>query len=165
MEGGFPLGIFEALRKRPEIIRSIARNLLQAHFPESLHSAISTAVAIDLDATTRNRLRDARFRDEVIAAWGHKCGFCGYDLKLDNSDLGLEAAHIQWVQAGGPDTLSNGISCCALHHQALDRGAIGIDETLRIIVSSRLHGNRSLDELFLGLRGRLLTLPSFLGGS
>jgi putative restriction endonuclease len=130
----------------------VANSILEAHFPASLHSAIAIAVGLELDTVIRNRQRDASFRYEVISAWGHRCGFCGYDVKLDNADLGLEAAHIRWVQSGGPDILKNGIACCAIHHQALDRGAIGMDSDFRIVVSSRLHGG--------SLQGKAMVLPS-----
>lgn len=160
VKGGFTEEVFGTLQKHPEINRELARHVLHAHFPESLHPAIASAVGVDLDAINRDRKRDTKFREEVISAWGHQCGFCGYDIKLDNSDLGLEAAHIQWVQAGGPDTLHNGISCCSLHHQALDRGAIGLDNDLRILVSSRLHGSGLIKEYFLRLSRVRLTLPA-----
>ena len=101
--------------------------MLDAHFPSSLHSSIAMAVGVELEAIARNSERDASFRREVILAWGHRCGFCGYDVRLDNTDLALEAAHVRWVRAGGPDVIDNGICCCAIHHQALDRGALGVN--------------------------------------
>jgi putative restriction endonuclease len=160
VKGGFTETLFCALQKHPEILRVVANSILEAHFPASLHSAIATAVGLELDTVIRNRQRDAGFRNEVITAWGHRCGFCGYDVKLDNADLGLEAAHIRWVQAGGPDILENGIACCTFHHQALDRGAIGMDSSFRIVVSSRLHGGGLLSDLFLRLHGKSVILPS-----
>ena len=159
VKGGFTEDIFRTLKRHPEIARALASNLLEAHFPQSIHSSIASSVGLDLNDVTRNPQRDGRFRNEVISAWGHRCGFCGYDLKLDNADLGLEAAHLRWVQAGGPDTIDNGICCCSLHHQALDRGGIGVDLNLRIMVSSRLHGYTSFNEGFLRLKGAPLVLP------
>jgi putative restriction endonuclease len=160
VKGGFTDAVFDTLQKHPEIVRIVANSILEAHFPSSLHSAIAIAVGLELDTVIRNRQRDASFRYEVISAWGHRCGFCGYDVKLDNADLGLEAAHIRWVQAGGPDILENGIACCAIHHQALDRGAIGMDNDFKIVISSRLHGGSLLSDWFLRLQGRTMVLPS-----
>lgn len=34
---------------------------------------------------------------------------CGVHVRLDLADLGLDAAHIMWRQARGPDTPSNGL--------------------------------------------------------
>ena len=42
---------------------------------------------------------------------------------LDQETLGIEAAHIKWHQAGGPDTEDNGLALCTLHHKRFDRGA------------------------------------------
>ena len=138
--GGFTNEIFEELKRRPEAVRELAREILASHFPDSLHSSIASATGLDLEATTRNLLRDSNFRRSVVAAWGHKCAFCGYAVQLDNADLGIEAAHIRWCQCGGPDTTDNGLACCSIHHQAFDRGAITISDDLLILVSSRVHG-------------------------
>jgi len=160
VRAGFPQDVFENLQLHPELVRALAWQMLRSHFPESLHSTVALSVGLDLENADRNRARDTQFRNEVISAWGHRCGFCGFDAKLDNADLGLEAAHIQWVQAGGPDTLANGISCCSIHHQALDRGAIGLSNNLKIIVSSRLHGGPSMEQYFFRFHGQAMTLPS-----
>ena len=158
--GGFPTHIFEELKRRPEATRALARQVLVAHFPDSLHHEIAAAVGLDLDATIRSTRRDSEFRRSVIAPWSHRCAFCGYAVQLDNTDLALEAAHIRWCQFGGPDTTDNGLACCSIHHQAFDRGAITISSDLSILVSSRLHGAGRLDDFFLALHGMPLPAPS-----
>ena len=45
------------------------------------------------------------------SAYGDRCAVCG-----------VEAAHVMWLQAGGPDDVRNGLVLCALHHAAFDRG-------------------------------------------
>ena len=74
-------------------------------------------------------------------------------------DLALEAAHIKWRQAGGPNVVPNGLALCAVHHKGLDRGAIGIDDGLRILLSRDLHGGSALGDLFLRFHGRRLFTP------
>jgi putative restriction endonuclease len=81
-------------------------------------------------------------------------------VQLDNSDLGLEAAHIRWFQFGGPDTTDNGLACCSIHHYAFDRGAITISDQLKILVSSRLHGSGRLEDLFVKLHNSRLPDPT-----
>ncbi len=158
--GGFPQPLFQDLKDRPEAVREIARQLLAAHFPDSLHSAIADATGLLLDTVNRSSRRDPEFRATVISAWGHRCAFCGFGIQLDNADLGLEAAHIRWCQYGGPDTQDNGLACCSLHHQAFDRGAVTISDELKILVSSRLHGNSSFESLFLALHRAPLRMPN-----
>lgn len=98
--GGFEKDIYADLRRRPELVRELAREILQAHFPASLHMNIASAVGLELEGISRRGERDAGFRSMVISAWGHQCAFCGFSVQLDNTDLGLEAAHIRWCQAG-----------------------------------------------------------------
>ena len=50
-----------------------------------------------MKSTIRSSVRDSEFRRSVVAAWGHRCAFCGYAVQLDTPDLGLEAARIRWV--------------------------------------------------------------------
>jgi predicted restriction endonuclease len=46
----------------------------------------------------------------VLIAYDYACAVCGFDVRLGNQVLGLEAAHIQWHQAGGPDQKQNGLT-------------------------------------------------------
>jgi predicted restriction endonuclease len=39
-----------------------------------------------------------------------RCAICGYDTKVGQWDLALDAAHIQWHQAAGPSILQNGLA-------------------------------------------------------
>lgn len=165
IKGGFTGPVFEQLKTRPEAVRELAREVLSAHFPDSLHRSIAGATGLDLDATTRSSRRDADFRSAVVSVWGHRCAFCGFGVQLDNADLGLEAAHIRWCQFGGPDTMDNGLACCSIHHQAFDRGAITISDEFRILVSSRLHGSFGFDDMFVALHGSNLRAPSLKDGS
>ena len=82
---------------------------------------------------------------------------CGLDLRIGSITVGIEAAHIKWHQAGGPDIESNGIALCSLHHKIFDLGAFTIDPDGRILVSEQVHGAAQFDEVLLrhhGLRVR-----------
>jgi hypothetical protein len=74
-------------------------------------------------------------------------------------DLALDAAHIQWHRAAGPSVVQNGLALCAIHHKALDRGAIGLAEDGTILVSGTLHGSTGIQEWFLAFKGRRLREP------
>jgi putative restriction endonuclease len=76
--GGFPAQIFDELKRRPEAVREVARDILDGHFPESLHREIASAVGLELESTVRSSVRDSEFRRSVVSVWGHKCAFCGY---------------------------------------------------------------------------------------
>lgn len=77
-------------------------------------------------------VRDARFRTRVRAAYGARCAFCGLGLGL------VDAAHIQAVGEGGPDTVANGICACPNHHRAFDRGMLLVNDDLSVDLNQRL---------------------------
>jgi putative restriction endonuclease len=163
--GGFTPKLYEELKERPEAVRELAREVLSAHFPESLHESIAGAVALDLEGSRRSLRRDPAFRSDVVAAWDHRCAFCGFGAQLDNADIALDAAHIRWCQFGGPDTLNNGLACCSIHHHAFDRGAISISDDQRILISSRLYGHGGTDPMFLALSRAPLRTPNRKGAA
>jgi putative restriction endonuclease len=84
-----------------------------------------------------------------------RCAICSYDGRLAGEPLALEAAHLMWHCCGGPDDASNGLTLCSLHHVALDRGAIGITDSLRLAVSPRVEGEQA-DEWLRRFDGRPL---------
>ena len=56
--------------------------------------------------------------------------------------LGLEAAHIKWFQARGPDVVQNGLALCSLHHKIFDLGAFTVlPGNHQIVFSRHLHLN------------------------
>jgi putative restriction endonuclease len=152
VKAGFPDEVYAALADDATLRHEIARMLLDEHFPESLHEDILNAIGLDLTFRSQQRpSRDPAFRREVLRAYRYQCAVCGFDLKLDARPIGLEAAHIKWRQARGPDEVSNGICLCALHHKMLDKGAIHFTVDLTLLLSESLHGS---DPHFEDLRRR-----------
>jgi len=158
--GEFPSEVEQTLRNNPALVQELSLSLLRGHFPESLHEPILEAVGLNLATPTSRIPRDPSFRREVIRAYEHRCAVCGYDVKLGGGDLGLEAAHIRWHQAQGPDVVQNGLALCSIHHLALDRGAIGLSEERTILVSADVHGSTGVEELLVAFTGKPLRKPS-----
>ena len=73
--------------------------------------------------------------------------------------VGLEAAHIKWYQAGGPDTENNGMALCSLHHKLFDRGAFSLTDSLIIQVSERAHGGSSFEDWLMSVHGKKIQFP------
>jgi putative restriction endonuclease len=65
--------------------------------------------------------------------------------------LGLEAAHIKWFQAGGPDIEANGLAMCSLHHKLFDLGVftIAVKEFVWAVLSAPESTQRKKDEEWL----------------
>ena len=81
------------------------------------------------------------------------------EVCLGNTPVALEAAHIKWHQAGGPDHESNGIALCCLHHKLFDRGAFTLTDTMAIQVSERAHGTNGFQEWLQAFHGHALRVP------
>lgn len=158
-KGGFTETVYERLVNDPALVAEVTKVLLDSSFPPSLHEDILDEVGLALGAAPVGP-RDPHFRAEVIMAYERRCAICGFDLKVGATDFGVEAAHIKWRQAGGPDEVSNGLALCTVHHKALDRGAIGIDEDMTILISADLHGRSWAREWFELFKGQPLRKPS-----
>ena len=139
--------VHAALVERPELVNRIVRDILDRNFPPSMHETLLDAV--DFPWVYEKRARDPHFREEILRIYDHRCAICGFDGRLGSADVGLEAAHIKWHAAGGPDSSDNGIALCVLHHVLFDRGALSIDEELRLLVSKDLHGQNHFESLIL----------------
>lgn len=164
--GGFPPALRDALRSDPQLVAFIAQRIVEAHFPESIRNDVLAAAGFpsDLSAATpageAARRRDPAFRENVLLAYQYRCGVCGHDLRLGNQSIGLEAAHIKWFQAQGPDIVPNGLALCSLHHKIFDLGAFAIlPETYQMVFSQHLNGSGEPASRMLAYHGASLILP------
>lgn len=158
--GGFPEEVHEAFSADPRLIGEIAEEILERNFPRSVHEDILAEVGLDLEVrTVAGRPRDPAFREKVLRAYGFGCGICGFNVRLRDTLVALEAADIRWHQAGGPDTEKNGVALCSLHHKLVDRGAFTIGTDRRLQVSEQVNGREGVDEWLLEFHGRPLRGP------
>ncbi len=165
VKGGFPESVYNLFLRRPGLVREAAQGLLDAHFPESLHDDIRVATSIPYAGEVKeaaDRRRDPAFRHQVLREYEYRCAVCNFDVRLGDSLIGLEAAHIKWFAAGGPDQVKNGLALCGLHHKALDRGAFGLKAAgmdYKVLVSSEVHGLSDPVRWFLDYHDNLLRPP------
>lgn len=185
VSGGFSATVEQGLVTHPELIPQLARQLLQSTFPDTLHDDIASAVGLDLSEpglvardveasfqSGMQRRRDPGFRNRVLRAYEYRCCVCGFDLRVGHVPAGLEAAHIQWHTAGGPDIEPNGLSLCSLHHKLFDLGAFTLDPaSLKVLFSEHaLAGTRGMtgelrhhgQDLLLPADPGYLPAPEFL---
>jgi putative restriction endonuclease len=164
VQGGFPDPVFRTLRDDPEAVREVAHLMLAGHFPETLHEDILQAVGLDLEAPgaspASNRIRDPKFRHEVLTAYGYRCAVCGLKIEMQDKTVAIEAAHIKWHQAGGPDHTANGLALCTLHHKLFDVGAFTLNHDLLVSVSSMANGNEGFQRWLLDFNGAAIRPPS-----
>jgi len=160
IQGGFTEPVQRALTADPDLVAELAHKLLDTHFPATLHEDILQAVGIDLEPPTpARRPRDPAFRARILRAYEYRCAVCGFDVRMGATPIALEAAHIQWHQAGGPDVENNGIALCVLHHRLFDRGAFALVEGARLVVSEEAYGTAGFEEWLLRYHGERLRPP------
>ncbi len=165
--GRFESSLEAALRADPHLVLTAARGLVSSHFPETVAPDVLTAVGLDPDTvlstadtlpdpdgTIQQRRRDPGWRLEVLQAWDDQCAFCGYDGRLNGVPTGVEAAHVRWFAFAGPDALDNGLALCMLHHKLFDRGALGLDDELRVRVSDTFTARTDAGRAVYDLHGR-----------
>ena len=80
-------------------------------------------------------------------------------MSLGMSDLAIDAAHVMWHAAGGPDREENGLALCVLHHRLFDRGALGIGRDHQILVSQHVHGGKMVAQTVLRFAGAPFRSP------
>jgi putative restriction endonuclease len=157
--GGLSTDLYEHLRAQPQLVNRIVQHLLDAHWEPTYHDDILNAIGMPWVTISRAVRRDPAFRDTILRIYEHRCAVCGYDGQLERTDLGIEAAHIRWHAAGGPDTPDNGLALCSFHHKTFDRGAIGLDDNRRILISQHVRGSHGVDELLFRFIGQTLRPP------
>ena len=161
VRAGFAPEVDAVLRTQPALLVQVAQRVLESYFPATLHADIAQSVGLELTlqqpqvrddgqstyVNSVRRSRSAGFRQQVLQAYEYRCCVCGFDLRIGHIPAGLEAAHIQWHTAGGPDVEANGLSLCALHHKLFDLGAFTLEpDGLRIVFSRHaISGSRGLD--------------------
>ena len=156
--GRLPQSALDELNANPRLLIEAAQSILDSHFPYSLHEDIAAAVGLALTADVRHR-RDPRFRGKVLMAYEYSCAICGLDVRLRNATIGLEAAHIKWHQAHGPDVEANGLALCATHHKLFDFGALSLTDSGIIILSKQLNGSGDFADRVLKHHGTTVRPP------
>jgi putative restriction endonuclease len=160
VQGGFPAEVFDELSRNNGLAREIVQDLLDAHFPETIHRDILDAVGIEFSMETRVVIaRDPEFRERILRAYEYSCAVCGFDVRLGSILIAVEAAHIKWHQAGGPDEERNGLALCSLHHKLFDRGVFTISDSMSVIVSESAHGTRGFQEWVVAYHGKEIRPP------
>jgi putative restriction endonuclease len=157
VRAGFSPEVRAALTADPALVAQIAGRILERHFPESIHQDILNAVGLTLETALKKK-RDPAFRQRLLKAYEWRCAVCGFDVKLGTVAIALDAAHIRWHQAGGPDVESNGLALCVLHHKTFDLGAFTVEDGV-LLVSNLATGTAGFQESLMAYHGKSIRPP------
>ncbi len=154
------------LASHPDTLVSVARSLVDAHFPSTVARDVLVDAGLDPDqvyasettaaTSAETRRRSVGWRLDVLEAWDRQCAFCGFDGLLAGASVGLEAAHVRWFNHEGPDDLDNGLALCSLHHKLLDRGVLGVSDDYTLLVSASFTARTPAGRAVYDLHGRAL---------
>lgn len=97
----------------------------------------------------RTRLVQGFFRSAVLTSYGYRCAFCSLAIP----EL-LSASHIiPWsVSVERRADPRNGLSLCALHDRAFDRGLTAVGEDFRILLSRAIRDGDASPVFVVALR-------------
>ncbi len=156
--------IWDEFNANPEQLAFESQQALQ-QFTSEIAEVMEAEVALPSGPTestrlVRTRLVQGFFRDAVLSSYEFKCAICGLDLP----EL-LSASHIiPWSKnverRADP---RNGLSLCAIHDRAFDRGLLSIGDSFDILLASRarLHSSKSRlhSVALLEVEGKTISLP------
>lgn len=122
-------------------------------------SLMESDIPTEARKITRVRLVQSFFRDTVLSSYNYSCTVCKINLfKM------LNASHIiPWsIDKSRRADPTNGLSFCAFHDRAFDRGLISVDDKLCIILSKevKIVNAPKLHKVgLLEIEGKKITLP------
>ncbi|KKO54314.1 phosphorothioated DNA-binding restriction endonuclease [Paenibacillus sp. DMB20] len=158
LAGGFNEEVLALLQNNELLIQELAELLLNEHFPGTMHQDILDEIGLDL-FVRKKRKRDPHFRDRILKAYEYSCAVCGFNVRLGHHLVAIDAAHIQWHQAGGPDREENGIALYSLHHKLFDRGVFTITGERELLVAEQAHGTHGFEEWLMRFHGKKVRSP------
>lgn len=103
-------------------------------------------------------VRDRQFRKRVLDVYDAKCALTGMRLINGGGRAETRAAHIMSVEAGGPDTVGNGIALSGTVHWMFDRGLISLSDDGAILLSRKINDVEGVERLIF--RDRRARLPA-----
>lgn len=96
-----------------------------------------------VNRTVRNR----QFRKRVLDVYESRCALTGMKLINGGGRAQAQAAHIMSVEAGGPDTVANGIALSGTVHWMFDRGLISLADDGEILLSRKINDVDGVERL------------------
>ncbi|MEW6079168.1 MAG: phosphorothioated DNA-binding restriction endonuclease [Thermodesulfobacteriota bacterium] len=160
VSGGLPQDVFHHFISDKKFVSDVVFRILDTSFPSSIHEDILQAVGLDIgNISFKTKFRDPNFRNRIMQAYQYQCAVCGFNVRVGDTLVTLEAAHIQWYQADGPDQEDNGLALCSLHHKLFDRGAFTVNNKMKIVVSEIVNGTQGFNDWVLAFHTKMISPP------
>ena len=175
VSGGFTDTVFKHLQTDFELTFEIIQFLLDDNFTPSLHQDILQAVGIGalpplvtgiqlpfqlLETGTSETVTPSwKFCRDVLRAYQYRCAVCSFDVRLEDSLVGVEACHIKWQNHNGPNDINNGLALCSLHQRLFDRGVLTLSTDYEVLISEYANGSVGFEEWLMRFHGKTINTP------
>jgi putative restriction endonuclease len=160
-KAGFTLPVHEALEQSPDLQIDVIHDILDSHFPASIHEDIIRYFGLSVRcAPKRIAGLTGEFYHSVLSAYGGVCAISNFAVRINGDVIGVEPAHIVWPQAGGKDVIPNGIAMTTLHRKLFHMGVFAIDANYRVQLSPIARGPSGFMETLGQFAGKKISLPA-----
>lgn len=133
---GFLSTDFDSLLRNKPLQSRLIHQLLDAHFPSSVHEDIIAFFDLDINVPEAMEKESAGiWRQRVLKAYGWKCAVTQFAVGYQRAIFGVEPTFIRWPQAGGNSKVSNALALTTLHRKLFHLGVFMIDAKYRIRIS------------------------------
>lgn len=143
------------LDQRQPILPRVGEHIGQFGFEEEQAPFLYEEPRTRISLLTSRAVRDRMFRSVVLKAYDERCAISGLKLINGGGRAEVDAAHIQPVEANGPDIVSNGIALSGTAHWMFDRGLISLSDNLQILVSRQANDIDAI-KAFINSSGRAI---------
>ena len=109
---------------------------------------------------TDDVVRESNFQRTVLRAYNKRCAISGLRLINGGGRAEVTATRIRPADQGGPDVAGNGIALSRTVRWMFDRGLVGLDEDMTIMVSRQSNDPASIRSM-INESGQLITPGRF----
>jgi putative restriction endonuclease len=158
---GFMTDHFDALRSDKLMQSQVIHQLLDAHFPSSIHEDIIAFFDLEIAVPgSKDNEPSGTWRHRVLRAYGWKCAVTQFSVGFQRAIFGVEPSSIRWPQAGGSSAVNNAVALTTLHRKLFQLGIFTIDTKYRIRVSRRASDECLPAGMLTQFEGARIGLPS-----
>jgi putative restriction endonuclease len=120
-----------------------------------------TLLIEECDEASVEKVRNIRFRLDIVAAYNYTCALTGYRVTTIDGATIVDAAHIHQFSDSRNDDPRNGIALCKNAHWMFDQGLWSIDKDYRVLVADSAFDEETRDQKSLrDFQGMQIALPS-----
>lgn len=176
------------LLQRSDTRETLKKSIVDKYFPahsgkdnsDNYLNDISSQILHDSAAVYRNRIqqmqselpeevvqeeiyvRSGQFRYEVLHAYDNTCAISRLKIDIDSNETNsmVDACHIIPFSETHDDTISNGIALTPTLHRAFDRGLLGINTDLKVVLSSNFEEVNSSPYNLSQFAGKQIFIPN-----